>query len=51
MDKLKFASLVKALYFPKKPEIRMIPPLQYAMIDGYGDPNTSDEFQEAIGAL
>ena len=46
-----YKALIKSLYFPKKPEIVEIPPLQYAMIDGQGDPNKSDVFQDALGAL
>ena len=48
-----YARLIKALYFPlsKKPVILGVPPMQYAMIDGHGDPNTSPEFQDAVGAL
>ncbi len=46
-----YQTLIKKLYFPKKPEILTVPPLQYAMIDGRGDPNTSENFQDAVGAL
>ena len=46
-----YKALIKSLYFPKNPEIIEIPPLQYAMIDGQGDPNKSDVFQDALGAL
>lgn len=46
-----YQALIKKLYFPKKPEILTIPPLQYAMINGQGDPNTSESFQDALGAL
>lgn len=28
-----------------------VPPLQYLMVDGHGDPNTADEYADAIGAL
>jgi hypothetical protein len=28
-----------------------VPPMQYLMIDGHGDPNTSQEFGDAIAAL
>ena len=28
-----------------------VPPLQYLMVDGYGDPNTSPEYADAVGAL
>jgi hypothetical protein len=46
-----YKALIKSLYFPKRPEIIEIPPLRYAMIDGQGDPNTSEAFQDAVGAL
>ena len=53
MDKPEYDALVKALYFPskKQPVIITVPPLRYAMVDGKGDPNTSEEFQNAMGAL
>ena len=28
-----------------------VPPLQYLMVDGHGDPNTSAEYADALGAL
>lgn len=28
-----------------------VPPLQYLMVDGHGDPNTSQEYRDAIAAL
>lgn len=28
-----------------------VPEMQYLMIDGHGDPNTSQEFKDAVGAL
>ncbi len=45
--------LIKSLYFPssKTPVVVEVPPMQYAMIDGQGDPNTSAAFQDAVGAL
>jgi hypothetical protein len=53
MDKPEYDALVKRLYLPsaKQPQILTVPPLRYAMIDGAGDPNTSEEFQDAVGAL
>jgi len=53
MDKSEYGALVKRLYLPsaKQPEILTVPPMRYAMIDGEGDPNTSEEFQDAVGAL
>lgn len=40
-------------YHAKNHEFRIvdIPEMQYLMIDGHGDPNTSQEFQDAIVAL
>jgi hypothetical protein len=43
----------KSLFSPKagKPELVRVPPFTYLMVDGKGDPNTSADFREAIGAL
>lgn len=40
-------------YQAKQGEFRVvdIPPMQFLMIDGHGDPNTSEEFKNAIVAL
>ncbi|MCK4513649.1 MAG: GyrI-like domain-containing protein [Spirochaetaceae bacterium] len=35
----------------KEPHLIDVPPLQYVMVDGTGDPNTSEEYQRAMGAL
>jgi hypothetical protein len=32
-------------------EIVTVPPLQYLMLDGHGDPNTAPEYTAALGAL
>ncbi len=52
MDKI---DLKKELdcYQAKKLQFRIIdvPKLQYLMVDGHGDPNTSQEFKDAIAAL
>ncbi len=44
---------LQALYFPsaKEPVLVDVPAMQFAMVDGAGDPNASKEFQDAIGAL
>jgi hypothetical protein len=34
-----------------KPALVEVPPLAYLMIDGAGDPNTSSEYVEAVGAI
>jgi hypothetical protein len=43
----------KSLFSPKagRPELVRVPPLTYLMVDGTGDPNTSEAFRAAIGAL
>jgi hypothetical protein len=53
MDAAAYALLLKDLYVPsaKKPCIVQIPAMGFAMIDGSGDPNTSKEFEDAVGAL
>lgn len=35
----------------KEVQIVDVPPMNYVMVDGQGDPNTSQEFQDAVGAL
>lgn len=34
-----------------KPEIVEVPPFKYVMIDGQGDPNTSEEFADKVGVI
>lgn len=51
MQKQAYDALLKKLYFPKTAQIVDVPPISFAMIDGEGDPNTSERFQEAVGAL
>jgi len=52
-DKIDFKKEWKHLYLPsaKAFEVVEVPPLQFLMIDGHGDPNTAPEYQEAIEAL
>lgn len=41
----------KKLYLPKdKPEMLMVPPMKFFMLDGKGNPN-NEEFAEAVGVL
>ena len=44
---------LKHLYKPSKTEVGVVevPPMNYLMVDGSGDPGKSAEFQEAIEAL
>jgi len=49
--KREFAQLYYTGARAKEPHLIDVPPLQYVMIDGAGDPNTSEDFQKATGAL
>ncbi|HOW92496.1 MAG TPA: GyrI-like domain-containing protein [Anaerolineaceae bacterium] len=53
MDKLDLKKQYRHLYSPsaKNPEIIVVPPLIYIMVDGHGDPNTAPEYGEAIQTL
>ena len=53
MTKIDFKKELKELYQPsaKQPSIVQVPAMNFLMIDGAGDPNTSQEYQEAMQAL
>ncbi len=53
MQKIDHKKIFKHLYKPsaKKVEIVNVPKMNFLMIDGKGDPNTSQEFQDAVEAL
>ncbi len=53
MSAIAVAESIEHLLKPsaKQPEIVEVPEFNFVMVDGKGDPNTSSEFQEAIGAL
>lgn len=53
MEKIDLRKALKHLYKPsaKKPEIVDVAEMNFLMIDGEGDPNTSEAFQDAVGAL
>ena len=53
MEKIDLRKEWKHLYkpSPKKVEIVDVPQMNFLMIDGRGDPNTSQEFQEAVEVL
>jgi hypothetical protein len=52
MSKIDFKKEWKHLYDPAKEfEIVDVPPMQYLMIDGHGDPNTAQAYREAVEAL
>ncbi len=53
MKKNDYKKELKHLYkpSPKKVEIVEVPQMNFLMIDGQGDPNTSQEFQDAVETL
>jgi hypothetical protein len=53
MTKVDFKKEWKHLYRPSAKEFSVVevPPLNYLMIDGHGDPNTAQTYKEAIEAL
>jgi len=52
MDKLDLKKTLKPLYTASaRPVLLDVPELSYLMIDGAGDPNGSQAFEEAMGAL
>ncbi len=53
MDKIDFKKELSALYKPKAKVVSLVDvqPLQFLMIDGQGDPNTSAQYAQAVEAL
>jgi hypothetical protein len=53
MSKIDFKKQLKHLYRPstKHFEIAEVPSMNFLMIDGHGDPNTAQEYQDALEAL
>ena len=53
MSKVDFKKELKHLYRPstKKFEVVEVPEMQFLMVDGHGDPNTAQEYRDAIEAL
>jgi hypothetical protein len=53
MTKTDFKIEHKNLYQPKAKEFQIVdvPPMQFLMLDGRGDPNSSQDYQDAIEAL
>lgn len=52
MDKFDWKKEYKELYFPKQEVAEVcVPKMNFLMIDGHGDPNTSLEFAAAVQAL
>jgi hypothetical protein len=52
-DKINFTKMMKDLYAPsvKLPVIVTVPKLNFLMIDGHGDPNTSQEYKASVEAI
>jgi hypothetical protein len=53
MESFDYKTAYKHLYLPsaKEASIVDVPPMKFAMVDGKGDPNTFEQFQDAVGAL
>jgi hypothetical protein len=53
MTKVDFKKELKHLYGPSAKEFAVVdvPPMQFLMLDGRGDPNTAQEYQDALEAL
>lgn len=52
MTKIDFKKTLKHLYAPKKKfEIVDVSEMQFIMVDGHGDPNTAQDYQDAVEAL
>ncbi|WP_028043204.1 GyrI-like domain-containing protein [Candidatus Stoquefichus massiliensis] len=52
MNKLDYKKAYKDIYMPAtKPTLIDLPTIQYVCVDGKGNPNTSQEYKEAIGIL
>jgi hypothetical protein len=50
--KIDFKRELREFYAPgRDPELADVPELQFAMIDGHGDPNVAPEYREAVQAL
>jgi hypothetical protein len=53
MAKKDLSKELQLLYFPsaKEPALVKVPKMSFLMVDGQGDPNTSKDYMNAIGAL
>ena len=53
MSKLDFKKELKHLYQPLSKEFQVVdvPPMNFLLIDGHGDPNTAQAYQDAVEAL
>lgn len=53
MEKIDHKKILKHLYNPsaKNPELITVPPMNFLMIDGQGDPNSSKDYAMSVEAL
>ena len=52
MPKIDFKKTLKEYYVPPKEFVIVdLPDMQFIMVEGHGDPNTTQEYQEAVEAL
>jgi hypothetical protein len=52
MSKVDFKKTLKQLYIPTKKFVTVdVPEMQFIMVDGHGDPNTAQEYQDAVEVL
>lgn len=52
MEKLDYKKAYPDLYMPKQtPSILTVPPMTFVMVDGKGNPNTSQDYQQAVAVL
>jgi len=52
MTKIDFKKTLKEYYVPPKEFVIVdLPEMKFIMVDGHGDPNTAQEYQEAVEAL
>jgi hypothetical protein len=52
MDKVDFKKTLKQLYIPPKKFMTVdVPEMQFIMVDGHGDPNIAQEYQDAVEVL
>jgi len=53
MEKIDYKKVLKQFYRPSAKQVVLVdmPPMHYLMIDGEGDPNTSQAYADAVAAL
>ena len=52
MEKMDYKKAYKDLYMPKKkPSAIQVPKMTFIMVDGRGNPNTSNDYEDALEIL